>query len=247
MRDTPAMDGAADGRLRPVRKGIREALGVPAIVMCASFIGFGALVRHAGLSLWHGVISTATGWALPGQIALVELYAIGASLFAIALAVALTNARLLPMTVTLIPLLRAPGRPRWPYFAAAHLIAVTGWAAAMRECPKMPPPARLPYYFAFAGTLWSMTLVATAAGFLLAGVVPALVNLGLVFVNPIYFMLVFAGDVRRRARLLALATGAVCGPALHLVSPDWGLMVTGVLAGSGAFLADRHLRGRGHG
>jgi predicted branched-subunit amino acid permease len=229
-----------------VRKGVREALGVPAIVMCASFVGFGAMVHHAGLSLWHGVISTATGWGLPGQIALVEMYALGASLFAISLAVALAQARLLPMTVTLMAVLRARGKPRWQYFLAAHLVAVTGWAVAMRECPAMPAAQRLPYYFAFAGTLWFLTLLATAGGFALAGVVPPLVNLGLVFLNPIYFMLVFAGDVRRRARALALGFGAVCGPALHLASPDWGLLATGLIAGTAAYAVDRLFRARGH-
>jgi predicted branched-subunit amino acid permease len=64
------------------------------------------------------------------------------------------------------------------------------------------------------------------------------VTLGLVFLNPIYFMLVFVADARHRARILALVVGAVTGPPLHLVSPDWGLLATGVLAGSLAFAAD---------
>src|SRR3546814_19299164 len=85
--------------------------------------------------------------------------------------------------------------------------------------------------------LWSMCLVTTAVGFYLAGLLPGFVTLGLVFLNPIYFMLVFVADARHRARVLALAFGAVAGPPLHLVSPDWGLLTTGVLAGSLAFSA----------
>ncbi|RDD61475.1 AzlC family ABC transporter permease [Ferruginivarius sediminum] len=231
-------------RQRPVFKGIREAVGVPAIVMCASFVGFGALVRHAGLSVWHGMLSTATGWGLPGQIALVEMYAAGASLFAISLAVAMAQARLLPMTITLMPVLNTGKTPRWQPFAAAHLVAVTGWAVAMRECPDMPGESRMPYYFAFAGTLWVLTIVATAAGYALAGAVPAMVNLGLVFLNPLYFMLLFVGDVRRRARALSLGFGAVCGPLMHLASPDWGLLATGLIAGTAVYVADRQLGAR---
>jgi hypothetical protein len=41
--------------------GARRAFGVPAVVLGASFIGFGALVRQAGMTLWHGLFSTATG------------------------------------------------------------------------------------------------------------------------------------------------------------------------------------------
>jgi len=222
-----------------VRFGIVQACGAPAVVMSASFVGFGALARQSDFLLGHALLSTASGWALPGQVALVELYAAGASILAIALAVALVNARLLPMTVTLLPLLRARGTPRWRYYAAAHLVAVTGWAAAMRDCPRMPARARLPFYFAFAGTLYAFSMAATAAGFLLAGSVPTVVSLGLVFVNPIYFMLVFAGDVRRLTRGLSLAFGAVLGPPLHLLAPTWGLLITGMAAGSAGYALAR--------
>src|SRR5690606_28101641 len=114
------------------------------------FLGFGSLCRESGFSIWLGLASTATGWALPGQIALVELYGIGASLAVLLLAVGLTNARLLPMTVVLMPLLRAPGTPRWHYFLTAHFVAVTAWTHAMQRFPAMPPAQRLPYYMGFS-------------------------------------------------------------------------------------------------
>lgn len=233
--------------------GLRDAIGVPALVIAASFVGFGSLCRESGLSLWLGLVSTATGWALPGQIALVELYAIGASVAVILLAVALTNARLLPMTVVLMPILRAPGRPRWQYYLAAHFVAVTGWTIAMQRCPAMAHERRLPYFLGFALMLWLATLAATAFGYLLAAHVPEYVTLGLVFLNPIYFMLIFVADFRQPERALALGLGAVVGPPLHLVDPDWGLLATGLLAGTAAFLVilwrrrRRSPQGRGHG
>ena len=58
-------------------EGMRRAAGVPAIVLASSYLGFGVLCRESGLTLVQSVGSTATGWALPGQIALVEMYAIG--------------------------------------------------------------------------------------------------------------------------------------------------------------------------
>jgi predicted branched-subunit amino acid permease len=224
--------------------GMRASLGMPAVILGASYLGFGSLCREAGFSLWLGFASTATGWALPGQIALVELYAVGASLLAIGFAVALTNARLLPMTVALMPLLRHPGTPRWRYYFFAHFIAITGWTIAMQRCPDLPTDQRLPYFAGFAMTLWSVTLTATGFGFVLASLVPDYITLGLVFLNPIYFMLVFAADFRHRIRALALGLGAVTGPFLHLVDPDWGLLATGLLAGSAAFLVDRALDAR---
>ncbi|HEY9548343.1 MAG TPA: branched-chain amino acid ABC transporter permease, partial [Kiloniellaceae bacterium] len=60
-----------------------------------------------------------------------------------------------------------------------------------------------------------------------------------------YFMLVFVADARHRARVLALVAGALTGPPLHLLSPDWGLLLTGLVAGSLAFAADLALPAKG--
>lgn len=221
--------------------GLKDSVGVPMLVLGASYVGFGSLVHGAGLDVWLGLFSTFTGWALPGQIVVVELYSLGGSLLLVAAAVGMTNARLLPMTVALMPYLRARGTPAWRYYLAAHYVAVTAWAAAMRVCPNLPPEQRLPYFAAFGTALWGMCLVTTALGFYLSGLLPGHVTLGLVFLNPIYFMLVFVADARHRARILSLVVGALLGPPLHLVSPDWGLLATGVLAGSIAFGLDRVL------
>jgi len=108
----------------------------------------------------------------------------------------------------------------------------------MRVSPTPPPEQRLPYFAGFGTTLWAMCLVTTTLGFYLTGLLPGYVTLGLVFLNPIYFMLVFVADARHRARILALVVGALLGPPLHLVSPDWGLLATGIVAGSIAFGLD---------
>ncbi len=219
--------------------GARLALGVPAIVLSASYLGFGALVQQVDLEIWHALFSVLTAWALPGQVALVELHAGGASILAIAVAVALTNARLLPMVITLMPLLRAPGTARWRYYLAAHWVAVTGWALAMRDCPAMAPAQRRPYFMGISLTLWSVSMMGAALGFALAGSVPGYVTLGLVFLNPVYFMLVMAGDVRGASRTMAVVLGALAGPLLYLATPDWSLLLAGVGAGSLAYLLGR--------
>jgi predicted branched-subunit amino acid permease len=222
-----------------LKAGMREAIGAPLLVLAASYIGFGSLVRESGLDLPAGLLSTVTTWALPGQVALVELYGAGASLATIVIAVALTNARMMPMTLTLLPVLRLPGRRAWRVYLAAHLVAVTGWAVAMLRCPDLPPDQRLSFFTGFAGTLLAGSTVGTAVGFFLSGLVPAAVSLGLVFINPIYFMLLYLGDLRARSRVLALVFGAGLAPAMHAAAPTWGLLITGVVAGVAAFLLGR--------
>ena len=154
------------------RFGLREALGAPGMIMGASFVGFGSLVRESGLSLPFGLVSSATGWALPGQLALMELYGAGAGLLAITLAVALANARLLPMSITAMPLMRHPRHASILYWIGAHFIAATGWAQLMRRAPMLRPEHRLTYHFGFTTTLWVLSLICTAIGWVLAGQVP---------------------------------------------------------------------------
>ncbi|WP_186002233.1 AzlC family ABC transporter permease [Mycobacterium sp. KBS0706] len=206
------------------RGGMRDVLGAPLLVLGASYLGFGSLVRASGLGLPVGLLSTLTGWALPGQMVLIEAYAVGASLLAMVAAVALVNVRLLPMTLVLLPGLRVPGRPRWWDYAAAHLVAVTGWVQGMRVCPTLPPEQRLPYFVGFAGILWASCVAWTVVGFYLVTAVPAAVSLGLVFLNPLYFILVLTADLRNRARLGAM-----------VLARRWGRRCTGSIRNGGCW------------
>lgn len=224
------------------RAGAIEALGVPAAVLGAGYIGFGALAFDADFSLALALFSTMTIWALPGQIALVELRELGTAAPALVLAVMLTSARFLPMAVTLLPLLRHPAYRPWHYYLAGQLVAMTGWAVAVRRCPMLPPDQRLPYFMGFAGALWVACLTGTAAGYFASGTLSDLVTLGLVFLNPLYFILLLGGEVRHRQGVLALLSGVLAGPLMQLLTPQWGLLVAGVVGGSVAFGIDRAWR-----
>ena len=224
-----------------LRQGIREACGVPGIVLGASYLGFGSLVRESHLSFFQGMLSTATTWALPGQIAMAEMMGLGANLVLVALAVSLANVRLMPMVITLSPFLGTETRPRGWRYGAAHLVAATSWAVALRFCPRLPEGERRGFFLGLGGSLWVISLLATAVSFALTASLPRPVTLALVFLNPLYFVLLFIGDAERRLQRLALLCGGVLGPLAHSVSPDWGLMVAGVLGGSLAFGIERVL------
>jgi predicted branched-subunit amino acid permease len=222
--------------------GAAEALGVPAWVLGAGYIGFGALAFDADFSLALALFSTMTIWALPGQIALIELRELGTAAPALVLAVMLTSARFLPMAVTLLPLLRHPAYRPWHYYVAGHFVAMTGWAVAIRRCPLLPVEQRLPYFLGFAIALWLACLGGTAAGYFASGSMHGLVTLGLVFLNPVYFILILGGEVRHRQSVLALLCGAFAGPLMQLLTPQWGLLAAGVIGGTVAFGIDRAWR-----
>lgn len=226
------------------RLGASEAFGVPAAVLASGFIGYGALAADAGYSVWMTTFSTFVMWALPGQLVLHELYGMGASWFAIVLAVALTAVRFLPMAMTLMPLLRHPRHPAWQLYAAAHFMSMTSWAVGMRRCEALRREDRLAYLVAFSATCWAACLVTGVVGYFAGGLLPAAVRLGLVFLTPLYFLCILVGDARTRMARIALACGAVSGPVLQRVDAQWGLLLAGLLAGTAAYLVQRTLAAR---
>ncbi|HJL93737.1 MAG TPA: AzlC family ABC transporter permease, partial [SAR324 cluster bacterium] len=88
---------------KAVLKGIRNAFGVPALLLFSAMTGFGSMAQEQGLSLYISILSPVLIWGLPGQVVHVELYGLGAPLIAIVLGVAGANARFLPMTLSMMP------------------------------------------------------------------------------------------------------------------------------------------------
>ena len=213
----------------------RESIGVPSMVLAAGYLGFGALAYGSQFPLWAALLSTITIFALPGQLAMLEMSIAGSAPVMIVITVALTAARFLPMTVALLPMLRSPDRPNWQIGAAVHLLAMTGWAASMRRCPELPQAQRLPWFVGFALTNWVACVVSTAVGYGLAESLPPLVRQGLVFVGPLYFVLILTGESRTRHGVLALACGAMAGPLIYLAAPQWSVLLGGLIGGTVAW------------
>jgi predicted branched-subunit amino acid permease len=214
---------------------VRESAGVPSMVLAAGYLGFGALANGSQFPLWAALLSTITIFALPGQLALLEMSLAGAVPVVIVITVGLTAARFLPMTVALLPMLRPSRRGGWRLYAAVHLLAMTGWAASMRRCPQLPLEQRLPWFVGFALTNWAACVAFTVVGYALADSLPLVVRQGLVFISPLYFVLILSGETRTLQVALALACGAVLGPLLHVVAPRWSVVLAGLVGGTLAF------------
>ena len=104
------------------RLGVQDAFGVRAAVVGAGFIGYGALAEEYGLSIAHSLFATIAIWALPGQLILIEMNAIGAAAIAIVLASTLSGARFLPMNLALLPLIRDPRHGGMRIYLVAQLV-----------------------------------------------------------------------------------------------------------------------------
>lgn len=217
--------------------GMRDAAGAPAMVLFAGMVGFGAMGRTNGVDGWFTTLSSLLMFALPGQVVLMEMVVTGSSVFAIALAVTLTSTRFVTMTVTLFPQLHDKDRNRNLY-ASVHLLAMTAWAVSMKEFSSIEAKHRLSYFVGLGLLCWLISVPGTILGYFLAGLVPAPVTLGLVFINPLFFLLTFT-EVKPWINRIAIGLGCVLAPAFTIMDRDSSLLTTGLVAGTIAYLIDR--------
>jgi predicted branched-subunit amino acid permease len=227
-----------------VIKGAKDAFGVPAAILFAGMLGFGAMGQANGLDIWLTSATSFFMFALPGQVVLVEMLVLSASGVTIAVAVTLTATRFFTMCLTLFPQFPEKQRSSF-YYLVVHLVAMTAWAVSMRDFPKMKPEERLSYFTGFAFVCWAVSTPATVLGYLVAGQVPSYINLGLVFINPLFFLLTFT-EVKPRANRMAILLGGPIGLLSYLWFPDYSLLIAGLFGGTVAYMVDKHFRNRQH-
>ncbi len=222
-------------------RGLSLVVSVPSALLFAAGLGFGALARDGGFSIAHTAFITAGMFALPNQVVLVDQLARNETLLAAAFAVALAALRLLPMTVTIVPLLKGDRSRPVLEAVAVHFIAVTPWVESQRRLPLVAPELRLATHLGLGLAFATAMMSGTMAGHALAGSVPATVSATLLFLTPIYFLLSLLATARVRMDLLAIGIGCALAPVFYILTPGFDLLATGLIGGTLAFL----LRGRG--
>jgi predicted branched-subunit amino acid permease len=223
-------------------RGLLVTLSAPGLTLFCTSIGFGSLARDLGYSLGHAFFMTTTLYALPAQVMLIDQLARGASIAAAAFAVTLTAVRLLPMTVTLLPLIKGPERFRLVHLAAGHVMAITVWLEGSRRLPLLPQHLRLAHFFGIGGGMFLSTCLGTVTGYLLALVVPPALLAALLFMTPVYFLLSLAVGARMPMDWIAICLGVVLGPILFQLAPGPDLMLTGLIGGTIAYLIQKRSR-----
>ena len=208
----------------------------PAIALGASFIAIGALLKNIGFNIQQSILSTVLTYALPGQLVMAESFFIGASLVNIFLAVWLVNARLYPMTVSLMPLLKEASQPRWKYYLSCHFLAVSSWLIMKDRIQTVDQKNRIDFWIGIGVGTWSTAIIATIIGYLLSDYLSKDMVIGLAIVNPVYFACMMVGAMKSKSISTAVILGAISGPVLFLLYPEWSILIGGTLAGSIAFI-----------
>ncbi|PCI41022.1 MAG: hypothetical protein COB46_05165 [Rhodospirillaceae bacterium] len=57
-------------------------------------------------------------------------------------------------------------------------------------------------------------------------------------------MLLFLQDLKDPGRVMALIFGAILGPLTFMLTPDWTLVITGLVGGTLAWFIDRKIKAK---
>jgi predicted branched-subunit amino acid permease len=224
-------------------KGVQVAARLPIFVMAFTFLGVGGLAREAGVPLGVALLSTLTIWAGPAQVIYFGALINGVALPAIALSISLSSVRLLPMCVSLLPLLRQPATSRVAIVYLAHNVAVTAWAESIRAIRDIPHNRRIAWFIGLTHSLVIAASISTYVGYTLAGALPHAFAAGLLFITPIYFIAALARNARESIDWIAMSSGLVLAPLLKgVVGAGLDLLVIGLVGGTLAWGWQKRLR-----
>jgi predicted branched-subunit amino acid permease len=208
-------------------------------VIVGSYISIGALAHDLGFPLLWLVLSSLLVWAAPAQVILVTALGAGAAPIEVALAVSLSSMRLLPMVVTLMPMLKTPQTRTRDVIIPAHFTAISVWIEALRLLPKVPRDARIGFTNGIGACFMGGAVLASIIGFGLAQTLPGLLVAALLFLSPMSFLMSALRNARVTADHVALAVGIVLAPVLAWRGVDLDLLWTGLAGGVAAYVAQR--------
>ena len=219
-------------------KGYKSILKLdsPAIALACCFVAIGALLKNVGFNIQESVLSTVLIYALPGSLVMAESILIGASLLSIFIAVWFVNARLYPMAVSLFPLMMDESQPKWKYYLSCHFIAVSAWLIMKSNYETVEKKDRVDFWIGIGSATLSVSVLATILGFYLADYLNKDMLMGLAILNPIYFTCMMVGAMKTLQITLSVILGAILGPVFYFFSPEWSILLGGLLGGSFAYL-----------
>ena len=223
-------------------KGYKSILAYdsPAIALGCCFIAIGALLKNLGFNIQESIFSTMLTYALPGSLVMAESLLVGASLLNIFLAVWFVNARLYPMAVSLFPLMMHKNQPKWKYYFSCHFIAVSAWLIMKSNYKSIPKEQRIDYWIGIGSATWSVAVLGTFLGFYFSEFLNKEIMMGLAILNPIYFLCMMVGASKTIQITLSVLLGIILGPIIYLFSPEWSILLAGVIGGTIAYLVGEY-------
>ena len=142
------------------------------------------------------------------------------------------------MTVVVMPLFKGDSCAFKYRYLLAQMLSINIWSVFMRQGPKLAAGNRLSFYLGVSTICLMGGCSGTIIGFATAEFLPLYLRLSLIFLNPVYFVFVFSSAQNFNC-LIAAGVGAVIGPSLYQIAPEWTVPITGVLSGSFAYYVSK--------
>ena len=233
------------------RNAMVDALRAPCYALCITMAGFSTIARESGFDFMMALLTSLGVWGMPGQVAFASLYSSGASLFVIFVAVSLANMRMLLMVISAADMmqLKSHDLPVWKRVFWMQFLAITAWAHLGFAQQKYPSHLLLPYYQGFSITIFTFGILGTVMGFFLTDLLPPEVLRVVIFVTPIYILLLIM-NARQKANRLAVVFGGGLSPLFFPFFGEWAILLAGLIGGTlaslyGRFVAKWHLEPAG--
>ena len=221
-------------------RGVFEASNIPGFALGGTMIGFSTIAKEAGFDLPMVVATTTFVWGMPGQVAFATLYAGGASLFLIFAAVFLANMRMMLMVISGFSILRIDLHELslWKKLLLMQLMAITSWAQIGNIKNKYPGSMLLFYYIGFSSTIFIFGITGTFIGFYINEFIDDKILRIIIFVTPLYILLLVINS-KESINRLAVVIGGFVSPALFPLIGNLSILVAGFLGGSLALIIYR--------
>ena len=105
---------------------------------------------------------------------------------------------------------------------------------------KIPKKHRIDYWIGIGSATVSASVLGTYIGFSFSDYFNKDMMIGLAILNPVYFLCMMVGASKTIQITLSVALGIILGPVIYLFSPEWSILLAGVIGGTIAYLIGEH-------
>ena len=118
---------------------------------------------------------------------------------------------------------------------SCHFVAVSSWLILKSNYEEIERKYRIDFWIGIGTATWFIAIFSTVLGFYAADFLSKDMIIGLAIVNPIYFMCAMIGVMKTIQLSSSIILGAFLGPIFYFFSPEWSVLLGGLVAGSIAY------------
>jgi predicted branched-subunit amino acid permease len=218
------------------RQGAKAAIPIW-IAFVPSTLAWGIAAQAHGLKLDEVILMSAWVYSGPAQFAVLGPLAEGKSALQVLVAGTLMNLRFLPMSTALAPFFN--GVKRLPLLLSSHVVSASSFIVPYLQFQKELEPkpqtagdptakgyGNLAFFLGVGVTAFTVWVVGTAFGFIVALGFPPGFEEALKFILPGYFAGLLVVEMKGWTMPLVCAASLIAAIPGALVSPGWGWLAT---------------------